>query len=311
MTRARGGRGARRVGLAVVALSVWVAGAALGNGPAPRALALPRFAIGRAHPAEAFPVLTQKRPIFILALGSDARPGQRIDRERSDSIHIIGLNPGKRRASILGFPRDSFVDIPGHGTNKINAAMSAGGPRLTIQTIEHLTGIHINFYVLTSFDGLKSIIDAIGGVTVNVPIQMHDRFSGANFSPGPQHMNGHQALAFARDRHDFPRGDIDRSGNQGRLMLSTLAEFHQDFTKDPGVMLTWIGAGMRSVQTDLGLDEVLKLGFTASKVATSHVLNCVVPATGGTVGGASIVNIGAGARSMYADMKKDGVLSHC
>jgi polyisoprenyl-teichoic acid--peptidoglycan teichoic acid transferase len=304
-------RATRRIVLAVAALAVWVAGAALGTGSAPRAQALPRFAIGAAHPAESFPALTGKRPIFILALGSDARPGQRIDRERSDSIHIIGLNPGKRRASILGFPRDSYVSIPGHGTNKINAAMSAGGPKLTIQTIEHLTGIHINFYVLTSFDGLRSIVDAIGGVTVNVPIAMHDRFSGANFSPGPTHMNGHQALAFARDRHDFPRGDIDRSGNQGRLMLATLSEFHKDFTKDPGVMLTWIGAGMRNVQTNLGLEEILKLGFTASRVATSTVINCVVPATGGTVGGASIVNIGAGARSMYADMKKDGLLSHC
>jgi LCP family protein required for cell wall assembly len=297
--------------IAVTALAVWVAGAALGTGSAPRAQALPRFAIGVAHPAEAFPILTGKHPIFILALGSDARPGQPIAKERSDSIHIIGLNLAKRRASILGFPRDSYVPIPGHGTNKINSAMSSGGPRLTIQTIEHLTGIHISFYVLTSFDGLRSIIDAIGGVTVNVPIPMHDPFSGANFSPGPTHMNGHQALSFARDRHDFPRGDIDRSLNQGRLMLATLAEFHKDFGADPGVMLTYVGAGMRNVQTNLPLDEVLKLGFTASRVATGSVNNCEVPATGGTAGGASIVNIGAGAHAMYADMKKDGLLSQC
>ena len=112
--------------------------------------------------------------------------------------------------------------------------MSFGGPKLTIQTIENLTGIHIDFYVLTSFAGLKSMIDAIGGVTVDVLQPMHDHFSGADFDPGPVHMTGAQALAFARDRHDFSRGDLDRSQNQGRLFLATLAEFRKDFQADPG-----------------------------------------------------------------------------
>ena len=131
----------RRVAFAATALIVWVAGAALGSAGLPRAMASPEFAIGLAHPAQAFPALTGKRPIFVLALGSDARPGEVIGRQRSDSIHIIGLNPAKQRASILGFPRDSFVNIPGHGSNKINSAMAAGGPPLAIKTIEALTGI--------------------------------------------------------------------------------------------------------------------------------------------------------------------------
>jgi len=301
----------RRIAVGLTALAVWVAGSALGSPGTPHAQALPSFAIGRAHPAEAFPALTGKKPIFVLALGSDARPGQPIDHERSDSIHIVGLNPAKGQASILGFPRDSWVDIPGHGSEKITSAMSSGGPKLTIQTVENLTGIHIDFYVLTSFAGLKKMIDSIGGVTVNVAQPMHDHFSGSDFDPGPTHMNGGQALSFARDRHSFSRGDLDRSENQGRLFLATLAEFKKDFQKDPGVMLTYIGAGMRNVQTDIPLDQVVKLGFTAAKVKPGSVQNCVVPAAGGTVGDQSVVFIQSGASALYSDMKTDGILSGC
>jgi LCP family protein required for cell wall assembly len=295
----------------MAALAVWVTGSALGTASTPVAHASPSFAIGLAHPAEAFPTLTGAKPIFVLALGSDARPGEPIAGERSDSIHIVGLNPAKHQASILGFPRDSYVDIPGHGTDKITAAMSFGGPKLTIQTIEQLTGIHIDFYVLTSFPGLKSMINSIGGVTVDVQQAMHDSFSGADFEPGPVHMDGAQALSFARDRHDFSTGDLARSENQGRLFLATLAEFHKDFQKDPGVMLTYIGAGMRNVQTDLPLSEVVKLGFTATKVAPKSVLNCVVPAHGAVVGTADVVIIDPPATGLYADMKPDGLLKGC
>src|SRR5438477_837110 len=117
--------------LALRYLVAWVAGAALGTTPGShRAEARAAvFTVGVAHPHEAtnLPGLTGSKPFFILSLGSDARPGEPITGERSDSIHIIGINPAKHRASILGFPRDSWVSIPGHGTNKINSALSYGG----------------------------------------------------------------------------------------------------------------------------------------------------------------------------------------
>jgi len=309
--RMPGGRARRRIAIALAALTVWVTGSALGTASTPHAQALPAFTIGVAHPAEAFPSLTGTKPIFILALGSDARPGEPVAGERSDSIHIIGLNPAKHAASILGFPRDSYVDIPGHGKDKITAAMSFGGPKLTVQTIENLTGIHIDFYVLTSFVGLKSMIDAIGGVTVDVLQPMHDHFSGSDFNPGEVHMTGAQALAFARDRHSFARGDLDRSLNQGRLFLATLAEFRKDFEHDPGAVLTYIGAGMRNVQTDLPLAKVVDLGFTMTGVSPGTVKNCIVPAVGAVVGSADVVLIQPGAAALYADMKPDGLLKSC
>src|SRR5262245_46016672 len=107
------------------------------------------------------PTLNGKRPIYILALGSDARPGQGIDKERADSIHIIAYNPEAGRGTILGIPRDSWVNIPGHGTDKINASLSYGGPALTVKTVEALTGLKFDFYAITSFVGLTNLIKSL------------------------------------------------------------------------------------------------------------------------------------------------------
>jgi polyisoprenyl-teichoic acid--peptidoglycan teichoic acid transferase len=266
--------------------------------------------VGLAHPNQAqnLPGLTGSKPFFILSLGSDARPGQTIAGERTDSVHIIGINPAKHRASILGFPRDSWVPIPGHGRNKINSAMTLGGPALTVKTLEHLTGIHIDYYLLTSFGGLTNMVDAIGGVTVNVPYPMHDRYSGANLNPGVQKLTGKQALAFSRNRHDTPNGDLSRSLNQGTLLQGGLSELHTSFSKAPGAVLTWLATGIRNTQSDLSIEQLLTLAFTALSIKANHVTNQIVPATTGTVGGASVVFILPSAHAVYQNMRGDGLI---
>jgi polyisoprenyl-teichoic acid--peptidoglycan teichoic acid transferase len=298
--------------LSLAGLVAWVAGAALGTTPSShrseaRAAV---FTVGVAHPDQArnLPGLTGSKPFFILSLGSDARPGEAVTGERSDSIHIIGINPAKHRASILGFPRDSWVSIPGHGTNKINAAMTYGGPALTVQTIEQLTGIHIDYYLLTSFEGLTNMVEAMGGIVVNVPYPMHDSYSGANFNAGVQKLNGKQALAFSRNRHDTPNGDLSRSLNQGTLLVSALRQLNRYFEKDPAVVLTWLATGVKNVKTDLSIQQLLTMAFTALSIPAGHVTNQVVPATTGTVGGASVVFISPSARVVYANMKNDGLI---
>jgi LCP family protein required for cell wall assembly len=260
--------------------------------------------------ASLVPPLEGRRPLFILSLGSDARPGQSIQGQRSDSIHIIGINLASERATILGFPRDSYVPIPGHGTGKINSAMVYGGPALTVRTLENLTGIHIDFWMLTSFPGLVSMVNGIGGLTVDVPYPMHDRFSHANFSRGVRHMTGKQALAFARDRHDVPGGDLGRSRDQGILLLSALAKFRESFAKDPTIAFTWIRTAWREIRTDLSVATMFELALTASHVAPSNVNNLVVPARGGSVGGTSVVFLLSSARRVYADLRDDGVVEH-
>src|SRR5712691_8198925 len=97
--------------------------------------------------------------------------------------------------------------------------------------------------------------------------------------------------------------------DQGILFLSALSEFHKDFDKSPSVLLTWLGAGLRNIDTDLPLDEMLHLAFTAAEVKPGKVKNMVVPATVGTVGSASVVFISSSAQQVYANMKDDGLVN--
>jgi LCP family protein required for cell wall assembly len=263
--------------------------------------------IHSAHGTSFVPALQGKRPLFILALGSDARPGEPILRERSDSIHIIGVNLATHRATILGFPRDSWVPIPGHGTAKITTAMSAGGPQLTVATLERLTGIRIDLWMLTTFRGLTRMVNSIGPLKVKVVRPMHDSFSGANFSKGIHRFGGTAALAFARDRHDVPQGDITRSFNQGVLMQSALSKLHKDFKKNPASLFTWLAVGWRYTYSDIKPLTLLDLILTATQIPSKQVSNLVVPATTGSVGAQSVVFISSGASAIYADMRRDGI----
>jgi LCP family protein required for cell wall assembly len=264
--------------------------------------------IHSAHGASFLPALQGKRPLFILALGSDARPGQTIGGQRSDSIHLIGVDPAHDRATILGFPRDSWVNIPGHGTTKITSAMALGGPDLTVRTIESLTGIHIDFWLLTSFPGLINMVNGIGGLTVRVTQPMHDGFSGAFFKPGTRHLNGKQSLAFARDRHDFLAGDLTRSANQGKLLVSALSSLHHMVEDSPYNLFKWLAVAWKNIRTDLPLSTLLDLALAATQVPSQNVNNLVVPATTGSVGAQSVVFITGAARAVYADMRADGVV---
>jgi LCP family protein required for cell wall assembly len=301
----------RRVVLALAALTLWVAGAvagSIGPGAPTPASAQPMFVIGKAH-AGYTPQLSSGKPIFILALGSDARPGTPVDRGLSDSIHIIAINTAKHRVSILGFPRDSYVSIPGHGSNKINAAMPVGGPQLTIQTVESLTGIRFDYYVLTSFVGVQQAVDDIGGLTIDVPFPMFDSYSKADFKPGVQTLRGHEVLAFARDRHSLTSGDFGRSEDQGRVLLAALAQLRRQYANDPSVLFDYIGAGLRNIQTDMSTQEVLNFAFTTLSIDPTHVQNMVAPGSIGSVGATSTVNLLSSNTSIYKDLADDGIVN--
>lgn len=267
--------------------------------------------VGRAHPAEHVPVLDGRRPIFILVLGSDARSRDphAVAQNRADSIHVVGINPARQQATILGFPRDSWVDIPGNGNGRINDAMVHGGPQLMVETIEHLTGLHMDYYALTSFEGFKDLVDDLGGIRVDIPYEMHDELSKADFREGWEVLNGFNALAFTRDRHDVPNGDFSRSENQGVFMVAALTQFHRQASKDPTVILTWMAAGMRNVQTNVPFNDLVELAFTASKLQSKAVTNLVVPGSIDSINGASIVKLSSHAERLYDDMRKDGVIA--
>lgn len=299
----------RRLALAAAFLTAWVAGSTLGAIPSsPDASAMPLLQL---EPVRAgyVPALDGSEPIFILVLGSDARPGEEISSQRADSIHILALNPAEGRATIVGFPRDSYVPIPGYGTTKINAAMVNGGPELAVQTVEQLTGLQMDYWALTWFEGFEAMIDDVGGLAMDVPFDVFDSLARAELEAGPQVLDGREALAFARARHALPAGDFGRSENQGRLMVAALAQLQKEFERDPGRLLTWIGAGLRNAQTSLGLDELLSLAFTGTTINARKVVNIVLPGSVGMAGGTSVVHLDATALTAISqDLADDGLL---
>jgi LCP family protein required for cell wall assembly len=247
-------------------------------------------------------------PLFVLVIGSDARPHQSVTATRADSLHIVGFNPRLARGAIVGIPRDSYVPIPGHGTAKINASLFYGGPDLVMRTVGQLTGVRLDAYLLTGFDGFHHLVDAVGGVDLRVPYAMSDPNSGAHFRPGPTHLNGREALAFSRDRHDAPGGDLGRSVNQGRVLLATLRRLRAAIATDPARLVPWLVGATRFLRTDLSLSQMAELLLAASTVRPGRIRATAVSGSGGTANGQSIVRLGASAAAVFRDLARNGVL---
>jgi LCP family protein required for cell wall assembly len=255
------------------------------------------------------PGLPSPRPTFVLVIGSDARPGQVLTSTRSDSIHIVGVNPRRGRVSVLGIPRDSWVPIPGAGTNRINAALAAGGPELLVRTVEQLTGIPIDAYVLTGFQGFMQLVHAVGGLQIRIPYPIDDTNARAHFKKGTQHLTGQEALAFSRARHDVPAGDFSRSFNQGRVIIAALAELKRQIAQgSPSALIPWVVAGGQILRSDLSLSDMFELLLAAQAFDPSKVRNDVASGSGATIGGRSVVVLGERARTLFRDLRGDAIL---
>lgn len=291
----------------LLGLGMWIGIAAVRLPSGEASAQAPPVEIHRVEHAGFTPPMGKSRPIFILALGSDARPGEPVDRARADSIHIIGINPQERAATILGFPRDSYVSVSGAGQQRINTGLFYGGPELMVRTVEDLTGIPIDYYMLTSFKGTIRLVNGVGGIPIEIEYPMDDPDAGTDLQPGKQKLKGFDALAFARDRHSAPGGDFGRSGNQGRLMVAALKKFHKEFDENPGILIRWIQVALRDIQLDIPLSELFELAATATQIDPDNVTNLVVPGGSADVGGASVVMISSSAEQIYADMRDDGL----
>jgi LCP family protein required for cell wall assembly len=243
------------------------------------------------------------QPFYALVLGNDGRDAY--DQQRGDAIHVIGVNPAQGKATILDIPRDTAADIPGYGHEKINAAHSYGGLPLMVQTVENLVGIDISYAITTNFPDFIAMVDAMGGVDVNVPTEMSDSNSGTNFQPGPNHFDGNASLAFNRDRHSFPAGDLKRSENQGLYLISALATLRAQNPGAAGTMrlMTILAQHTRSDGMDLG--EEFRLAMLGLALDPANVRNVVLP-----VGSGSGTNLAvqSEAESLFADIRDDAVL---
>lgn len=161
-----------------------------------------------------------------LIVGSDSREGWVDDGTvgaRTDTIMLLH-RPVSGPMALISIPRDSYVDIPGNGSNKINAAFAFGGPLLLVQTVEELTGLTIDHYLEVGFLGVSGVVDAVGGVELCYDVDVNDPLSTLVWSAGCHHVDGQTALAFSRMRYSDPLGDIGRTQRQQQLVSAVSDE---------------------------------------------------------------------------------------
>jgi len=150
----------------------------------------------------------------VLATGHD------ISGHRSDTVLILHMPANGGRPVLVSIPRDSYLPIPGYGSNKINAAFAFGGPKLLAKTVQNATGLYLNHYMGIGFGGLVSVVNSVGGVNMCLPGPMVDPKAGLHLKAGCQTLNGAQALGFVRTRN-FAESDLQREQDQ-RLFLKAL-----------------------------------------------------------------------------------------
>ncbi|MCX2455947.1 LCP family protein [Lacticaseibacillus nasuensis] len=229
------------------------------------------------------------KPISILLMGTDTGALGRTDKGRTDTMIVATINPKQKRTTMVSIPRDTYVQIQG-GTvqgDKINAAYTYNGTDGAISTVSKLLAVPINYYVLVNMTGLRKIVDAVGGVDVNVAFSWTDPQHVGNyqFTKGPMHLNGAQALAYARMRYLDPEGDYGRQKRQqeviegivkNALSAGTLSNYS-----------TLMKSLSSAIQTNLTFDEIKSIATGYSSSAKTFNQK-TLKGTGAMVNGASL-----------------------
>ena len=211
--------------------------------------------------------------------------------QRSDVIMVATIADDGKSASVISIPRDSWVDVPGHGMNKVNAAFSFGGPPLMIDTIEQLTRVRIDHFAVIDFAGFQQMTDAAGGIDVNVG--QTTTFGGVTVPAGPQHLDGAHALAYVRQRKELAGGDFDRVRRQQNALRALISQSLSSGTLSSPTRAYDL---VNSVTQHVGVDDSLtnaglaELVYGLRDLRGSNIAYLTVPTTGtGTEGSQSVV----------------------
>ena len=202
-----------------------------------------------------------------LALGHD------ISGNRSDTILLLHVPANGTRPTLVSLPRDSYVPIPGHGSNKLNAAYSFGGPKLLVQTVQNVTGLPVSHYMGIGFGGLVSVVNDIGGVRVCLPGPMKDPKAGLNLKAGCQVLNGDQALGFVRTRN-FAQSDLQREQDQRILIKGILSKMTSPGTlANPFAVIPAANGAAAAITIDqgTGLTQLISVAFALRNPVTTTV----------------------------------------
>ncbi|MFZ7087273.1 LCP family protein [Curtobacterium sp. RRHDQ10] len=249
------------------------------------------------------------RAMNILLVGDDERPADATPEElaqlstesdgggrNTDTIIVLHVDADGEDATMVSLPRDSWVDIPGHGKGKINSAFSlgaagggdSGGAQLLTQTVQTLTGLTIDHYVQVSLIKFYRIVQVLGPVHVCLNHAVEDHYSGIDLPAGPQDLNPQQAVSFVRQRHGLPNGDIDRTARQQYFLTQEAKQIVSAGTLLNPVRFTKV---LDAVGSSLTTDEDLDLVHLAAQLRTlrpANIRSATIPVTFGTIGGLSV-----------------------
>jgi LCP family protein required for cell wall assembly len=242
-------------------------------------------------------------PTDILLLGTDhARLAGRESANRTDSITLLRVDGGHHRLAYLSVPRDLRVEIPGHGTAKVNAAMQLGGAALAVRTVRLLTGLPVNHVVVVDFSQFEDLIDKLGGIDIVVPERIVSKFDcpyptaarcarwpGWRFAKGKQHMDGRRALIYSRVRKNALNpadSDFSRAEHQQAVLQAVAGKLTGFGTL---MRLPFIGDDLLApVATDISTHTFISLGWTKFRSSAGRTLHCRL---GGESSGGDIVPV--------------------
>lgn len=243
-------------------------------------------------------------PFYMLLVGTDTREGKsyKLTDGRSDSCILVRIDPVNYVVTMISIPRDTKITVDGN-TQKFNAVYAYGGIKATIQQVKKMMGIDISHYAEVSFNGLTDMVNAVGGVEVDVPNAINDPNAGVSVAAGKHVLNGEEALAFSRSRH-FGDGDFTRTADQ-RVLIDAL--IRKAYSMDVSEVSNVLRAAKNFVRTDLRLGDMISL---ATKFMTADqemkIYSAMVPSTTSSEGGVSYVITDKSALSRMIKMIENG-----
>jgi LCP family protein required for cell wall assembly len=245
-------------------------------------------------------------PRRVLVLGSDARPGGAAAVHRMDSIHVLTAVPAQSAGTILGWPRDTWVDTP-YGEMRVNALTTSGrGPDALFTHFTETWEIPLDGYILTAFSGFEKLIAAaVGRLFIDLPIAIPVQDWWPGFSSGTQTLTPTRTLDYARTRKRVPGGDFARSKHQGVIMLAVLTTLQQGSVDDVPAL---VGELVKYTETDLLPSDLIQLGVAAFYMDVGEITNEVLPGHLGRAGGGqSVVFLEPEADAIVQDVIEDGI----
>jgi LCP family protein required for cell wall assembly len=257
-----------------------------------------------------------------LLVGSDSREGltaaekKRLgtgsaEGRRTDTIILVHTPSGGGKSTLISIPRDSYLPIPGHGKNKVNAAFAIGGPKLLVRTVEQATGLPVDGYVEIGLGGFSNVVDSLGGVYLCVPRHIKDAKAHINLEKGCQTLDGPTALGYVRARYSDPKGDIGRAERQRQFLGAVMKQAATPST----VLVPWrwwsfthAAAGNLVVGEDTSILDAYRVLTAMRGVSSGDTLSLVVPLSSTnttTSAGSSVIWDDAAATKLFT-LLRDG-----